>query len=456
MQRARWGNLPPLPKEAVKDKSAIGGFFKRDSLVAFAYGDSEEEVEEVEEKEEVDWVELEAEMEAMADEMDRAPVANAALNPAPAVNANPAPDVVMGAVMDAEMEAAFLVAMEAEEAAMEAEEAANAVPAPAEPNFPMPVQHANDRPRKTRKGGKAESKKPASPNQVLTPRVVVDTVKNEWLKVDGGKVFCTACNKTLCPNGPLKTSTVKGHVMLSKTHTDAVTKKLLKAVHAPTVASYAVPQPGAAGSKIDKVTHMRRFEVAEAHLRAGLPFSKFDDVHWRDSVQGNGPLLAGSRTMKDYIPQILEMEIKRLEVWVKGLNSKVSGEYDGSCVMHDAFAFLLRGLSEDELGVEQNLVDLRFFGKPITGETLAGYLTTTTAKFVPDRDDMLGWSHDRYWLTASARTHTPPHSKQHTTHNTQHTTHSTSHHTDIHTHTHMHTHTHTHTHTAHTHTAGAA
>ena len=83
--------------------------------------------------------------------------------------------------------------------------------------------------------------------------------------------------------------------------------------------------------------------------------------------------------------------------------------------MYDAFAFLLRGLDKAETEVVVNLVDLRFFGKPLTHQTLAGYLVDTTADCVGDRDNMAAFVHDRcaHACTHTGRTRTCTHAFTH-------------------------------------------
>jgi hypothetical protein len=123
-------------------------------------------------------------------------------------------------------------------------------------------------------------------------------------------------------------------------------------------------QVGEAGYHVDQDTHSRCFEVARSHLLVGIPFETVHGTH------GNGPSLAGARTMRDYITRVLEQEMERVKAWVKEVKN-VSGEHDGSCVMHDAMCYLPRGLSKDEMGVVMNLVDLPFFVKPLIGVTFA-------------------------------------------------------------------------------------
>jgi hypothetical protein len=88
---------------------------------------------------------------------------------------------------------------------------------------------------------------------------------------------------------------------------------------------------GEAGYHLDSSTDFRRFEVARAHLLSGIPFEAFEDETYRRTVQGNGPPLAGARTMRDYITRVLEQEMERVKAWVKEVKN-VSGEHDGIVV----------------------------------------------------------------------------------------------------------------------------
>ena len=275
-------------------------------------------------------------------------------------------------------------------------------PAPAvdEPNFPSPVVHSHDRERKVRVKKESTGKRERGKGvraQVLTAEAVVKSLKCDHLRVSAGKVYCILCCKALCDGVTLKTTTVKTHIGRSNAHKHNVKKWLHAKIKVTTVAQWSRPVEGEAGTAISNEIHDRRYQVVESHLAKGLPMALFDDEDYRASVQGTGLPLAGPRTMSDYIPRVLKAEKKRLQKWVAGLikrEHRVSGEYDGSCVMHDAFAFLLRGLDVSETKVEVNLVDLRFFGKPLNHQTLAGYLVDTTAEYLSTRDEMAAWVHD--------------------------------------------------------------
>ena len=213
----------------------------------------------------------------------------------------------------------------------------NPAPGADEPNFPKPVVHSHDRSRQVHKkkpsSGRRHRGKGTPSNQVLTPESVVFALSCEHLKVSAGNVFCIPCGKVLCGGVVLKTATVKSHIRTSQKHKRNVTKWMESKVRSSIVSKWAIPGPGEAGQSVSSEIHDRRYRVVENHLRKGLPMNLFDDEGYRDSVQGNGPPLAGRRTMSDYIPKVLQAEKERLREWVADLvkrGYRVSGEYDGS------------------------------------------------------------------------------------------------------------------------------
>jgi hypothetical protein len=271
-----------------------------------------------------------------------------------------------------------------------------------------PVKHKQDRKRKVRGLGKVKGRRAKRRRALVEKQSQRDTPKEmvrrfralsydpqKYVVVNAGRVFCRVCNQGFFENTKLKMSTLKNH-LASRSHKARLLKQLEKKKNEQ---GFLSPEVGSAGFMTGRQTLLRRLEVTKATLIAAVAFEKFDVEEYRDSVQGNGPPLGGASTMREYIPQVLEAEKARIKSWVSTVRD-VSGEYDGSCVMHDAMCYILRGLSEDELRVDMNLVDLRFFGAPLNTNSLARYIENTTTEYIgagaAAKEFVWNFVHDRY------------------------------------------------------------
>ena len=284
-------------------------------------------------------------------------------------------------------------------------------PSAIRPPPPQPVVHKNDRDRtvKVNTGGKtgkrrtgrrgvAKGGRTASETK-LSAQLFVDAFPDNMLVVDGGVLFCRACHKELAR----KKSTVRNHCTKSKKHKERLVRAVKKAVEDNRIAQHLragdVKHPQGETLSVD--VRVRRHRLVRQWLKWGLSFELFDDAEFREVLEADGLVaLCGTRGMRDLIVGVLKEEIARIKAEIKG--QCVSALYDGSSVLHDTMAILLRFIGADNK-IKQYVVKFQFLGAPIVGATLAGLIQTAFNDFDIAAADVRNFLHDRCATNGSAQ-----------------------------------------------------
>lgn len=204
----------------------------------------------------------------------------------------------------------------------------------------------------------------------------IEEFPGEHLCISAGQLFCDACHTVVMP----KKSIVKGHISTDR-HRRAKDQRKKAAAHQATLTTswkkyqekHEEKLKGTGlSTAMDDSTIMRRTNVVEAMLKAGIALAKVD--YLRPLLEANNAKLTFSTHLAQIIPFLLETEKAKLKEEVKTAQH-IAVIFDGTTYLGEAFAILVRFL-DDDWRVQQRLVRLHVLAKSMTGLELARELAT--------------------------------------------------------------------------------
>ena len=228
--------------------------------------------------------------------------------------------------------------------------------------------------RSSKGKGDKKRKKESSGRSTTAPRIScqkrVDQYPGEYLTVSAGKLMCEVCHVEVAR----KNSIVKKHVQSCR-HTQAKGQRAKAKSHQQLLSRSwdkykethkdAVRGTGLSDA-VPTDTIMRRANVVEGFLKAGIPLSKIDDV--RPLLEANNARLTYSTHMASLIPFLLEKEQKALRQEIAAA-SHVAIIFDGSTHLGEALAVVVR-LVDEKFSVHQRLVRLHILEKSLNAAQL--------------------------------------------------------------------------------------
>ena len=147
----------------------------------------------------------------------------------------------------------------------------------------------------------------------------IEEFPGEHLCISAGQLFCDACHTVVMP----KKSIVKGHISTDR-HRRAKDQRKKAAAHQATLTTswkkyqekHEEKLKGTGlSTAMDDSTIMRRTNVVEAMLKAGIPLAKVD--YLRPLLEANNSRLTFSTHLAQIIPFLLEPEKAKLKEEVK-------------------------------------------------------------------------------------------------------------------------------------------
>lgn len=194
---------------------------------------------------------------------------------------------------------------------------------------------------------------------------------DEYLSESSGKLYCTACNLTIS----IKHSIVKAHVSSQRHLLGKERKKQAKLHQQAITASWkkfsSESASDLAGSGLSQAVPedviVRRANVVEAFLKAGIPLSKVD--YLRPLLEAGYGRLTYSTHMAQLIPFLLSKEVDELRKEISGA-AHVAVVFDGSSRLGEALAVILRYVDAD-FRIHQRLVCFHVLAKNLAGLELS-------------------------------------------------------------------------------------
>ena len=192
----------------------------------------------------------------------------------------------------------------------------------------------------------------------------------EYLSVSAGKLYCTACNLTIS----IKHSIVKAHVNSQRHVQGKESKKRAKLHQQAITISWkkfsSESTSDLAGSGLSQAVSedvVRRANVVETFLKAGIPLSKVD--YLRPLLESGYGRLTYSTHMAQLIPFLHCKEEDELKKEISGA-PYVAVIFDGTSRLGEALAVVLRYVDAD-LKIHQRFVRFHVLAKSLAGLELS-------------------------------------------------------------------------------------